>query len=139
MAAENNYHEEEILGKAYDARLMRRLLTYVRPYRPALIVSIILLIAGSGLQLLLPVMVQIGIDKYLAAKDIAGLGRIAWISAGILFAAFVLSYIQMYITMYIGQRVQYDMRMQIFQASPETSPRLLRQKSRRPARHPRYQ
>ncbi len=114
MTASNNYHEEEILGKAYDSRLMRRLLTYARPYRPALIISIILLIAGSGLELLLPVMVQIGIDKYLAAKDIGGLGRIAMISAGILMAAFILSYIQMYITMYIGQRVQYDMRMQIF-------------------------
>lgn len=114
MTANNNYHEEEILGKAYDSRLMRRLLAYVRPYRPALIISIILLIAGSGLELLLPVMVQIGIDKYLAVKDISGLGRIAMISAGILMAAFILSYIQMYITMYIGQRVQYDMRMQIF-------------------------
>jgi ATP-binding cassette subfamily B protein len=110
----NSYHDEEVLGKAYDARLMRRLLTYVRPYRLSLAVSVILLIGGSALQLLLPVMVQIGIDKYVMTKDIAGLGRIALFSAGILFASFILSYLQMYITMYIGQKVQYDIRMQIF-------------------------
>jgi ATP-binding cassette subfamily B protein len=110
----NSYHEEEALGKAYDSRLMRRLLVYARPYRTALIIAVILLIVGSGLQLLLPVMIQIGIDDYLAVKDVGGLGKIALISAGILLASFILSYVQMYITMYIGQKVQYDMRMQIF-------------------------
>ncbi len=109
-----NYHEEEILGKAYDARLMRRLLRYVRPYRLPLFTAIFLLIAGSILQLLLPVMVQIGIDKYLLTKDLGGLGRIALLAAGVLVAAFLLSYLQSFITMYIGQRVQYDVRMQIF-------------------------
>jgi ATP-binding cassette subfamily B protein len=110
----NNYHEEEVLGKAYDARLMRRLLTYVRPYRRSLIFAIILLIGGSLLQLLLPVMVQIGIDNYIGTKDINGLIRIALAAAGLLLAAFILSYLQMYITMYIGQKVQYDIRMQLF-------------------------
>jgi ATP-binding cassette subfamily B multidrug efflux pump len=113
MAAEN-YHEEEVLGKAYDARLMRRLLAYVRPYRLPLAVAVVLLIAGAALQLSLPIMVQIGIDRYLMAKDVAGLGRIAWITLGILVAAFLLSYLQAYITMFIGQKVQYDIRMQIF-------------------------
>jgi ATP-binding cassette subfamily B multidrug efflux pump len=110
----NNYHEEEILGKAYDARLMRRLLSYVRPYRRPLVIAIILLIAGSILQLFLPIMVQIGIDRYIGTKDLDGLLRIALFAAGLLFAAFILSYLQMYITMYIGQKVQYDIRMQLF-------------------------
>jgi ATP-binding cassette subfamily B multidrug efflux pump len=113
MAA-NEYHEEEVLGKAYDARLMRRLLKYVRPYRMYLTASIGLLLGSSVLQLLLPVMVQIGIDRYLMVGDVSGLGRIALIYAGILLAGFVLQYIQMYITMYVGQRVQYDIRMQLF-------------------------
>nr|MBN2278660.1 ABC transporter ATP-binding protein [candidate division Zixibacteria bacterium] len=113
MAA-NNYHEEEILGKAYDARLMRRLLTYVRPYKWTLTVAIILLVGGSLLQLTLPIIVQIGIDRYIAARDVGGLKHIALIYAGILLAVFILQYIQMYITMYIGQKVQYDIRMQIF-------------------------
>lgn len=114
MADYNNYHEEEVLGKAYDARLMRRLLSYVRPYRWQLVSAVFLLVSGSLLQLLLPVMIQIGIDKYLVTKNFSGLPRIAFGYAGILIAVFILQYVQMYITMYIGQKVQYDIRMQIF-------------------------
>ena len=113
MAAEN-YHEEEALGKAYDARLMKRLLKYARPYRVKLIIAIILLIGGSALQLLLPVTIQIGIDEYLMTKDIGGLGEITLVYGGILIASFVLSYLQLFITMLVGQKVQYDIRMEIF-------------------------
>lgn len=113
MAA-NNYHEEEALGKAYDAHLMKRLLKYARPYRSGLIAATILLIGGSVLQLLLPVMIQIGIDQYLMTKDIGGLGEITLVYGGILIASFILSYLQLYITMLIGQKVQYDIRMEIF-------------------------
>ncbi|MFH2035646.1 MAG: ABC transporter ATP-binding protein [Candidatus Zixiibacteriota bacterium] len=112
--AENNYHEEEILGKAYDARLMRRLLTYVRPYRSQLVFSVLILVVGSLMQLLLPISIQIGIDNYVSTKDIGGLGQIALIYAGILLAAFILQYLQMLITMTVGQKVQYDIRMQVF-------------------------
>ena len=114
MAA-NTYHEEEALGKAYDGRLMKRLLKYARPYRFGLISAVILLIGGSVLQLFLPVIVQIAIDKYLLTKDVGGLGRISLVYGGILLASFILSYLQLYITMVIGQKVQYDMRMEIFE------------------------
>lgn len=110
----NDYHEEDVLGKAYDARLMRRLLRYVRPYRSSLVAAVMLLVGGSLLNLLLPVTIQIGIDKYLLTGDMGGLSRIALVYGGILLAAFILQYAQMYITMSIGQKVQYDIRMQIF-------------------------
>lgn len=113
MAAEN-YHEEEALGKAYDAHLMKRLLKYARPYRTKLIIATILLIGGSALQLLLPVTIQIGIDDYLMTKDIDGLGEITLVYGGILIASFVLSYLQLFITMLVGQKVQYDIRMEVF-------------------------
>ncbi len=112
--ADMNYHEEEALGKAYDSRLMKRLLKYARPYRWQLIIAVILLIGGSALQLLLPVIVQIGIDKYIATKDVGGLGKITLVYGGILFAAFLLSYGQLYITMVVGQKVMYDIRMEVF-------------------------
>jgi ATP-binding cassette subfamily B protein len=59
-------------------------------------------------------MIQIGIDDYLSVGDRGGLGEIALVYILILLTAFILQYAQMYITMYIGQRVQYDIRMQIF-------------------------
>ncbi len=112
--SEQSYHEEEVLGKAYDSRLMRRLLTYTRPYRHSLILAVLLLVGGSIMQLFLPVMVQIGIDHYLLVGDWPGLLKIVLIYASLLISVFVLQYIQMYITMFIGQKVQYDIRMQIF-------------------------
>jgi len=112
--ADQNYHEEEVLGKAYDSRLMRRLLTYTRPYRTSLILAVLLLVGGSVMQLFLPVMVQIGIDRYLMVGDWPGMAKIVFIYAGLLFSVFILQYVQMYITMFIGQKVQYDIRMQIF-------------------------
>jgi ATP-binding cassette subfamily B multidrug efflux pump len=110
----SGYHEEEALGKAYDARLMKRLLRYARPYRAGLITAVVLLLFGSGLQLLLPVVVQKAIDNYLMTKDVGGLAKISLVYGGILLAAFIMSYLQLYITMFIGQKVQYDIRMQIF-------------------------
>ncbi len=112
--ANNNYHEEEALGKAYDSRLMKRLLQYARPYRGALVGSLILLVLGSALGLLLPILIQIGIDNYLVHGDMSGLARIALLYGAVLIAVFGLSYWQLYITMLVGQKVQYDIRMQIF-------------------------
>jgi len=109
-----DYHEEEVLGKAYDSRLMKRLLKYVKPYRGMLGTAVFLLVAGSLMQLLLPILIQIGIDRYLSVKDMDGLLRITLLAGGIIFGAFLAQYGQMWITMLIGQKVQYDIRMQIF-------------------------
>ena len=96
MSASESYHEEEILGKAYDARLMRRLLTYLQPYRVQVFWSIILLVIATALQLSGPVLVQIAIDKYIAVGDTAGLLRIALLYFGVLATSFVLGYLQFY-------------------------------------------
>jgi len=113
VAAEE-FHEEEILGKAYDSRLMRRLLSYLRPYRTRVILAVLLLIVVSALQLSGPIMVQIAIDKYIKVGDNAGLGRLALLYFGILVCSFALGYVQFYMMQVIGQKVQYDIRMQIF-------------------------
>src|SRR5439155_8373173 len=71
-----SFHDEEILGKAYDARLMRRLLTYVRPYRRQVVFAIAAIIAGSVLQLAPPYLTKLVIDRYFPARVPAGLGTI---------------------------------------------------------------
>lgn len=113
MAAEQ-YHEEEVLGKAYDARLMRRLLGYLRPYRKKVVISVFLLLIVTVLQLSGPIMVQIAIDKYITTGDMTGLGRLALLYFGILVTAFLLGYLQFYTMQVIGQMAQYDIRMQVF-------------------------
>ena len=57
--------EEEVLGKAYDGRLMRRLLTYMKPYRVVVAASLVLLLFDSLLQILGPLLTKLAIDRYL--------------------------------------------------------------------------
>lgn len=63
-----NYHEEQILGKAYDSRLMKRLLAYAKPHWKALLVSVLLLVFITGVELAKPWLVQVAIDDYIGAK-----------------------------------------------------------------------
>jgi len=63
-----NYHDEEVLGKAYDSRLMKRLLGYAKPYRAALVFAVLLLIFITGVELAKPWLVRIAIDDYIGTK-----------------------------------------------------------------------
>jgi ATP-binding cassette subfamily B protein len=107
-------HEEEVLGKAYDARLMRRLLEYLRPYTPQVAGALAAIIGGSMLQLAQPYLMKVAIDRYIANGDLAGLNLIALGFLAILAGSFVLEFLQTYILQYVGQRIMYDMRMQIY-------------------------
>jgi ATP-binding cassette, subfamily B, multidrug efflux pump len=108
-------HEEDVLGKAYDAVLMRRLLGYLRPYKLQVGIALAAIIAASALQLVQPWLVKLAIDRYIAAGDLQGLN---WIAVAFLFtllASFALEYVQTWTLQMTGQRIMYDMRMQIYQ------------------------
>ncbi len=107
-------HEEEILGKAYDARLMRRLLRYLRPYRRQVAIALAAIISASVLQLAQPYLMKIAIDRYIAAGDFAGLDRIALAFLAILIASFGLEYLQTWVLQMTGQRIMFDMRTEIY-------------------------
>jgi ATP-binding cassette subfamily B protein len=108
------YHEDEVLGKAYDARLMRRLLTYLRPHRKVVVISVVLLIGSALLELAGPLIVKIAIDRYVSTKDVGGIWRMAFVYLGTLTAAFFLGYAQIYIMQRMGQRVMLTLRQEIF-------------------------
>jgi ATP-binding cassette subfamily B protein len=109
-----SYHEEEVLGKAYDARLMRRLLGYLRPHRAYVFGALLALVGDAVVQLAPPYLVKVAIDEYIARGDLGGLTTIAAIYLAVLVAAFSLEYAQTYMMQMIGQRIMYDMRMQIY-------------------------
>lgn len=113
MSAEN-YHQEEALGKAYDSRLMKRLLTYLRPYKKQVVLGVVLLLLASGIQIAMVFLLKIGIDQYIASSDTSGLALIAGAFAVAIIIGFFIEYIQLYLTTWLGQRVQDDLRMQIF-------------------------
>ncbi len=117
-----NYHqEEEIVGKAYDARLMRRLLKYLAPYKLYVVISIILLLLISALQLVGPYLTKIAIDRYIDTQNIPGLSRIALIFMAVLVLTFFLRYLQIYVMQFVGQKVMLDMRMKLFSHLQEMS------------------
>jgi ATP-binding cassette subfamily B protein len=109
-----SFHEEEILGKAYDARLMRRLLAYLRPHKWYVLGAAIALIGDAVCQLVPPYLVKIAIDRHVTPGILTGLGGIAAAYLAILAASFALEYAQTYMMQMIGQRIMFDMRMQIY-------------------------
>ncbi len=107
--------EDEVIGKAYDGRLMRRLLAYLRPYRALATFALAAIIAGSILQLAPPYLMKIAIDRNIAGGHLAGLNRIAVLFLLVILGSFAFEYTQTYLTQTIGQRIMFDMRMQIYE------------------------
>ena len=108
-------HEDEILGKAYDAVLMRRLLRYLRPYRSYVALALAAIITGAMLQLAQPYLMKVAIDRHIATGDMAGLDRIALAFLAILLGSFALEFLQTWLLQLTGQRIMFDIRMQIYQ------------------------
>ncbi len=119
----SNAHEEEALGKAYDSRLMRRLLEYMRPYKWQVILALALTLAVTPLELAPPMLFRAAIDRYLdpsahhlitvlAARQ--GLVVISIIYLLVLFFDFLAQYVQIRIMQRVGQQTMYDMRQEIF-------------------------
>ncbi len=111
----NDYKsEDEVLGKAYDSKLMKRLLSYIKPYKKYVIFAILLNVVVAALGPSRPYLTKIAIDKYIANKDTHGLLIIALVLLGTLVLQSVIQYILTYYTQYLGQRTIYDLRDQLF-------------------------
>ncbi len=107
-------HEEEILGKAYDGRLMRRLLVYLKPYKTQVFIAILITIAYSGMGPLRPYLTEIAIDSFIERGNISGLVNIILILFGVIAVQALLRYASAYLTQWIGQKTIFDIRMEIF-------------------------
>jgi len=120
--------EEEILGKAYDSRLMARLLKYLRPYRWQVAIALVSIVLKSFADVLGPYLTKVAIDRYLAPakgtssgvwswlspRPITGIAQIAAIYVGLLVFSFLLEFLQTYYMQWAGQKVMFDLRRQIF-------------------------
>ncbi len=129
QSGQQGQHEEEVLGKAYDARLMRRLLTYLKPYRLQVALALVAIIIKAGADVLGPYLTKVAIDKYLAHKagaghsflddvlssqPLVGIAQIGMIYIGLLTFSFVLEFAQTYLMQWTGQKVMFDLRSQIY-------------------------
>jgi len=107
-------HDEDVLGKAYDARLMRRLLTYLLPYKRQVGLATAAIVGHSALELAPPYLVKLVIDRYIPARDVEGLTLVAMLYLAALAGSFMLDYAQTWLLQWTGQRIMFDLRMQIY-------------------------
>ena len=107
-------HEDEILTKSYDGRLMRRLLAYLKPHRRWALAALAAIVAGSLVQLAQPYLVKVAIDDYIAVGDLSGMTLIAGLFLVVLVAAFACEYAQTWLMQMMGQRIMFDIRMQVY-------------------------
>ena len=105
--------DDEVLGKAYDARLMRRLLGYMRPYRARIGLAFFAILGLSLLQLAPPYLTKVAIDTHIAAGDVDGLTPLALLLLGVLVLSYVLEAVQTWALQVTGQRIIFDLRTQI--------------------------
>ena len=127
----DSFHEEEVLGKAYDARLMRRLLTYLRPYRLVVSGALVAIVLYGILQALPPYLLKVEVDRYLdpaahakvppvldrflSPNPLVGIAQIAFvIFLPTVLLTFWLEFAQSYAMQLVGQKVMYDLRKQLF-------------------------
>src|SRR5437773_1092156 len=121
-------HEEEVLGKAYDSRLMKRLLRYLRPYKWQTSIALGSILLKVGADVLGPYLTKVVIDRYLAPvpglhtpfdfflskNPFTGVAQVALLYVGLLMFSFLLEYLQTYFMQWAGQMVMFDLRSQIF-------------------------
>ena len=128
MAAD--IHEEDVLGKAYDRRLMKRLLGYLRPYTVQVGIALAAIVLKSAADVVGPYLTKVAIDKYLAqssasgahslldrwlsSEPLLGIAQITAIYVALLLFSFGLEFLQTYFMQWTGQKVMFDLRSQIF-------------------------
>jgi len=120
--------EEEVLGKAYDSRLMKRLLKYLKPYKWQTAIALAAIFIKVGADVLGPYLTRLVIDRYLApvkglrtpldrflsSQPMVGIAQIAALYVGLMLFSFLLEYLQTYFMQWTGQKVMFDLRSQIF-------------------------
>ncbi|MBA2627642.1 MAG: ABC transporter ATP-binding protein [Gemmatimonadales bacterium] len=106
--------EDELTGKGYDARLLGRLVRYIRPYTGRTLLAVVLLLVSAVLALAGPLITRRVIDDAIPRHDIGLLGTLALVYLASLVLEFLADYGQALLTTSIGQRVMFDLRTQIF-------------------------
>lgn len=124
MQSDFGYSEETDIGKPYDIKLLKRLWPYTRPYWTSLLCAVFLIIIITGLELSMPYIIKIAIDRYIVpsepgahqdiAKNINGVSMAAGAFLIIIILNFLFNFIQVMIMEYAGQGIMHDLRMKLF-------------------------
>ncbi len=120
--------EEEVLGKAYDGRLMRRLLAYIRPYKSEVLIALVFLLINAVLQVVGPLLTKLAIDRYLtpsgrpshtfldpylSSVPLTGLLQISFLYLLSIGAALICDFGEQYLMQWVGQKAMFDLRREL--------------------------
>jgi ATP-binding cassette, subfamily B, multidrug efflux pump len=114
MTPQPDLHAEEALGKAYDARLMRRLLRYLAPHWWLVTLAVLLLALASALEIVGPWLTKVALDDAIPDRDGRLLSWLAVAFLATLLLGFLLQYAERILTTWLGQRIMYDLRKEVF-------------------------
>lgn len=121
--------EEEVLGKAYDSRLMKRLLGYLGPYKWQMVIALTAIVSKAGADVMGPILTKTAIDKYLStagthnhtfldrllsSRPLVGIAELGAMYFSVLVIGFCLDYTQTYLMQWVGQKVMFDLRSEIY-------------------------
>jgi ATP-binding cassette subfamily B multidrug efflux pump len=133
-------HDDDVVGKVYDGRLMRRLLTYLRPYNLQATLSAFAIVFKAGSDVLGPYLVKVAVDTYLTVPSaemrahpswasqhlstdpMTGITELGILYLGTLLLTFALEFLQTYLMQWTGQKIMFDLRSQIFRHLQEMHP-----------------
>jgi ATP-binding cassette subfamily B protein len=107
-------YEDEIIGKAYDRRLLMRFLRYLRPYRRMVVWSLLLLPLIATAKLAQPWLLKVAIDSHIVTGRMEGLPFLSLCYFALILADGLLTYLEIYLLQYLGQRVMFDLRVGLF-------------------------
>ncbi len=136
-AAKKPTADDDVVGKAYDSRLMRRLLTYLRPYKLQTGLSAAAILVKAGSDVVGPYLVKVAVDSYLdktrahtpswlaghlSRDPMTGISEIGGLYLGALLLTFALEFLQTYLMQWTGQKVMFDLRKEIFRHIQQMQP-----------------
>ena len=129
--------DDDVAGKVYDRHLMRRLLTYLRPYKLQAALAAVSIIFKAGSDVMGPYFVKVAVDTYMAdtppaslswlarhlsSRPMTGITQLGLLYLGALLVTYLLEFLQTYTMQWTGQKIMFDLRSQIFRHLQRMSP-----------------
>jgi ATP-binding cassette subfamily B multidrug efflux pump len=128
--------EDDVAGKAYDGRLMRRMMTYLRPYKLQTTISAFTILFKAASDVMGPYLVKVAVDTFMSTDAVqpgwlarhishdpsTGITELGLLYLGTLLLTFALEFLQTYLMQWTGQKIMFDLRSQIFRHLQEMHP-----------------
>lgn len=112
--ARNRYDQDEILEDRFDVKQLKRLGSYIRPYKGKMLLVLFLMLSSSALQMFIPRFFQVEMDEYIPAEDMRGIVTVTVLAAVIILYSVICARVKITLTTRIGQSIIHQIREDLF-------------------------